>query len=40
MKNLPIGIQSFKDLREKNYLYIDKTGDIHRLITTGKIYFL
>jgi len=40
MKNLPIGIQSFKDLREKGYLYIDKTRDIHRLITTGKIYFL
>jgi hypothetical protein len=40
MKNLPIGIQSFKDLREKDYLYIDKTQDIHRLITAGKIYFL
>jgi hypothetical protein len=40
MKNLPIGIQSFKDLREKDYLYVDKTPDIHRLITRGKIYFL
>jgi hypothetical protein len=40
MKNLPIGIQSFEDLRRNDYLYIDKTQDIHRLITTGKIYFL
>ena len=40
MKALPVGIQSFSDLREKNYLYVDKTEEIHRLITTGKIYFL
>ncbi|MDR3251435.1 MAG: AAA family ATPase, partial [Tannerella sp.] len=40
MKNLPIGIQSFKDLREKDYLYVDKTKDIYRIITTGKVYFL
>ncbi|GHT05000.1 ATPase AAA [Bacteroidia bacterium] len=40
MKNLPIGIQSFKDLREKNYLYVDKTESIYRLITSGKAYFL
>jgi hypothetical protein len=40
MKNLPIGIQSFEDVRKKNYLYVDKTELIHRIITTGKIYFL
>jgi hypothetical protein len=40
MKNLPIGIQSFEDLRKNDYIYIDKTQDIHRLIATGKIYFL
>ncbi|MDR1153982.1 MAG: ATP-binding protein [Bacteroidales bacterium] len=40
MKNLPIGIQSFEDLRSNNYLYVDKTEHIHRLVTTGKIYFL
>ncbi|MDR2440065.1 MAG: ATP-binding protein [Planctomycetaceae bacterium] len=40
MKKLPIGIQSFEDLRSNNYLYVDKTEIIHRMITTGKIYFL
>jgi hypothetical protein len=40
MKNLPIGIQSFKDLRSKDFLYIDKTEDILQLVTTGKVYFL
>jgi len=40
MKALPIGIQSFSDLRENGYLYVDKTEDIFRLISTGKTYFL
>ncbi|MDR1342019.1 MAG: AAA family ATPase, partial [Prevotellaceae bacterium] len=40
MKNLPIGIQSFENLRSNNYLYVDKTEHIHRLVTTGEIYFL
>ncbi|MDR1097571.1 MAG: ATP-binding protein [Tannerella sp.] len=40
MKNLPIGIQSFEDLRSNGYLYVDKTEHIHRLATTGKIFFL
>ncbi|MDR2424637.1 MAG: AAA family ATPase, partial [Prevotellaceae bacterium] len=40
MKNLPIGIQSFEDLRSNDYLYVDKTENIYRLITKGKIYFL
>ena len=40
MKALPVGIQSFEDLRNMGYLYVDKTEDIHRLITSGKIYFL
>jgi hypothetical protein len=40
MKKLPIGIQSFENLREENYLYVDKTKDIHRLISSGKVYFL
>jgi hypothetical protein len=29
MKKLPIGIQSFEDLRSNDYLYIDKTEIIH-----------
>ncbi|MDR1342855.1 MAG: AAA family ATPase, partial [Prevotellaceae bacterium] len=40
MKNLPIGIQSFEKLRERNYLYVDKTKEIHDLIAAGDIYFL
>jgi hypothetical protein len=40
MKPLPVGIQSFSDLRKNGYLYIDKTEYIYRMITTGKPYFL
>ncbi|MDR0688435.1 MAG: AAA family ATPase, partial [Prevotellaceae bacterium] len=40
MKNLPIGIQSFEDLRSNGYLYVDKTKAIHEIISTGKVYFL
>lgn len=40
MKNLPIGIQSFSDLRSNNYLYVDKTEHIHCAVTSGKIFFL
>ena len=37
---LPIGIQSFRDLRERNCYYVDKTGYALRLIREGKHYFL
>ncbi|MCP5046289.1 MAG: AAA family ATPase, partial [bacterium] len=38
---LPIGIQSFSELIGGGYLYIDKTRDIHNLLTlAGKYYFL
>ncbi|GHT56455.1 ATPase AAA [Bacteroidia bacterium] len=40
LQELPIGIQSFADLRSKGYLYVDKTQVIHRLITSGKPFFL
>ncbi|MDR2086931.1 MAG: AAA family ATPase, partial [Dysgonamonadaceae bacterium] len=40
MKQLPIGIQSFEKLRTSDLLYVDKTEIIHRLISTGNIYFL
>ena len=39
-RKLPIGIQSFEDLRTNDYLYVDKTAYIYRLATTGKPYFL
>lgn len=37
---LPIGIQSFEDIRKNNYLYVDKTEEIYNLISSGKVYFL
>jgi hypothetical protein len=40
MKHLPIGLQTFRELILKNYVYVDKTGIIHQLITKGKVYFL
>ncbi len=39
-RKLPIGIQSFEDLRRSNYLYVDKTEFVFRLAETGKVYFL
>ena len=36
----PIGIQSFEQLIEDGYVYVDKTALIYNLVTTGKIYFL
>ncbi|NJN34615.1 MAG: AAA family ATPase, partial [Saprospiraceae bacterium] len=40
MKNLPIGIQSFIELRNFNAVYVDKTPLIHKLVMQGKYYFL
>ncbi|HHB95264.1 MAG TPA: hypothetical protein ENK88_08995, partial [Campylobacterales bacterium] len=42
MKNLPIGIQTFHQIRDKeeNYIYIDKTDLALNLIKNGKYYFL
>lgn len=39
-RKLPIGIQSFEDLRKNKYLYVDKTEDIFNLVHFGKVYFL
>ncbi|NIC39375.1 ATP-binding protein [Halomonas desiderata] len=39
-KKLPIGIQTFADIREGGYYYVDKTPAIHRLVEAGKYYFL
>lgn len=36
----PIGIQNFESLREDGYVYVDKTAIIHRLVNTGRYYFL
>ena len=39
-RKLPIGIQSFKVLRNDCYLYVDKTEYLARLVTGGRVYFL
>ena len=39
-RKLPIGVQSFKVLRNDRYLYVDKTDYIFRLISSGRVYFL
>ncbi|MCP4217933.1 MAG: ATP-binding protein [bacterium] len=38
MKKLPIGIQTFSDLIGENYLYVDKTKEIHNLLIQGGKY--
>lgn len=40
LAKLPIGIQTFSEIREEGYAYVDKTPLIHRLVTEGKYYFL
>lgn len=40
MKNLPVGIQTFEKLISENYLYVDKTEYIYRLIKQSECYFL
>ena len=39
-KKLPIGIQTFREIRENGHYYVDKTPLILRLIDQGKPYFL
>jgi len=41
MKNLPIGIQTFRDIVQNDYLYVDKTEKIFELVKYPKgVYFL
>ena len=37
---LPIGIQTFRKIREENFYYVDKTAYLHQLIDRGTHYFL
>jgi len=39
-KLLPIGIQTFREIRESDCYYVDKTGLALRLIQQGKCFFL
>jgi len=40
LQPLPIGIQDFAQLRERGFLYVDKTELVHRLVTTSTAVFL
>ena len=40
LRKLPIGIQTFEDIRTDNYLYVDKTALVWKIANTGKPYFL
>lgn len=39
-RKLPVGIQSFENIRTDNYAYVDKTRYIWKLLSTGKSFFL
>ena len=39
-RRLPIGIQEFRELREADCYYVDKTPLIHQLVNRGSYYFL
>ena len=39
-RKLPVGVQSFKVLREYRYIYVDKTEYIFQLINNSRVYFL
>ncbi len=40
MRKLPIGIQTFEEIRRDGYLYVDKTAMVHQIANVGKPYFL
>lgn len=40
MRQLPIGIQTFKKIIEQDLVYVDKTAHIHRLVKSGAYFFL
>ena len=39
-RRLPIGMQTFREIRGRNCYYVDKTGYVRRLLDKGKHYFL
>ena len=39
-RKLPIGIQTFRTIREDGFYYVDKTAYVQRLVDEGKHYFL
>ena len=39
-RRFPVGIETFSEIMEKGFVYVDKTEYIHRLVSEGKYYFL
>ena len=39
-RKLPTGIQNFREVREQDCYYVDKTAHVHKLVAEGKHYFL
>ena len=39
-RQLPIGIQEFRTIREQDFYYVDRTSHIRRLVNQGWYYFL
>ena len=39
-RKLPLGIQTFREIRSGDYYYVDKTAYVRRLLDEGKHYFL
>ena len=40
LDRFPLSLQSFEDIRKRNYIYVDKTDYVYRLVNQGKTYFL
>lgn len=40
LKQCPVGIQTFSEIRENDYLYIDKTEYVYKMVYSGKYFFL
>ena len=40
LQKLPIGESSFENMRTRDYLYVDKTEYVHRMVTEGAYYFV
>ena len=36
----PVGIQTFEQIIERDFVYVDKTDLVYSLATEGKIYFM
>ena len=40
MQDLPIGIQTFEDIRKEDFVYVDKTKHLFNLVRKKGVYFL